>query len=216
MPSLSNLSLIHLFDFYLVFMFAAGTIRRIDQYLNIGRLVVSGPGRWPKLLALVAGHRMLFLTWTTVLPALLALLLTVVQLVASRMIWPEAGTPPSGLTWGRLAEYWPALMVIVPFGLVMLVVDAYGILVVGVIPRAELEKHFDQAEYWLGSRTASVVRVFTIGFVNPRRMVATEVRKALIAASRLLNTTLWWVIVQNSLRIAFGLSLWMTWALTRD
>jgi hypothetical protein len=216
MSGLSSLSLIHVFDFYLVFMFAAGTIRRIDQYLNLARLVVRLPGRWPRLLALVATHRTLFLTWATVLPALLALALSVVQLIASRMIWPEAGQPVSGLTWGRLLDHWPALVVVVPLGLTMLAVDAYGILVVGVIDRAQIEKHFDQAEYWLGSRAATVVRVFTFGFVNPRRMVAVEVRKALVDASRLLNTRLWWVIVQTGLRIAFGLSLWLTWALTRQ
>ncbi len=46
-------------------------------------------------------------------------------------------------------------------------------------------------------------------------MVAEEVRKALIDASNLLNTTLWWVSVQMSLRFSFGLSLWLTWALTK-
>ena len=43
-------------------------------------------------------------------------------------------------------------------------------------------------------------------------MVASEVEKALVQASRLLNNTLWWVIAQTSMRIAFGLSLWLTWA----
>ena len=39
-----------------------------------------------------------------------------------------------------------------------------------------LEKYFDQAEYWLRPWTAPVVRVFTFGYINPRQMVATEVR----------------------------------------
>jgi hypothetical protein len=46
-------------------------------------------------------------------------------------------------------------------------------------------------------------------------MVAEEVRKALVGASRMLNTTLWWVTVQLGVRIAFGLSLWLTWAAVR-
>ena len=62
---------------------------------------------------------------------------------------------------------------------------------------------------------ATVLRVFTLGFVNPRRMVAVEVQKALLEASRMLNSTLWWVTVQVGLRIAFGLALWLTWALTK-
>jgi hypothetical protein len=153
------------------------------------------------------------LTWSTILPALLALLLSLVQMLASRLVWPDAGRPPHGLTVWNLAEHWPAMLAVVPLGLGMLAIDLYGVLRVGAIDRALMEKYFDQAEYWLKSRTAHVVRVFTLGFVNPRRMVAVEVRKALLAASRLINTTLWWVIVQVGLRIAFGLSLWLTWAL---
>ena len=68
------------------------------------------------------------------------------------------------------------------------------------------------AEFWLRSRTATVVRVFTLGYVNPRHLVAIEVQKALVEASRLLNTTLWWMAVQTTLRLLFGLSLWLTYA----
>ena len=210
MSELAHLDLIRFLTFYLMLAFVAGTVRRIGQYLSIGRLVVTGPGRWPRLLALVKQHRMLFLTWSTVLPALLALLLSMVQLVASREIWPQAR-----LTAGELAQHAWALALVVPLGLGMLAVDGYGIIVVAAIDRALMERYFDQAEYWLRSRTATVVRVFTLGYVNPRRMVAVEVQKALIEASRLLNTTLWWVTVQVGLRIAFGLSLWVTWALLR-
>jgi hypothetical protein len=59
------------------------------------------------------------------------------------------------------------------------------------------------------------VRVFTLGYINPRRMVTLEVRKALVEASRLLNVTLWWVTAQVGLRAAFGLSLWLIYAWTR-
>ena len=77
-------------------------------------------------------------------------------------------------------------------------------------PRSNMLRRMTNA-----SHTAIVVRVFTFGFVNPRRLVTVEVRRALIDASRLLNTTLWWVIGQTGLRLAFGLALWLTWALTR-
>jgi hypothetical protein len=209
MSELAHLDLIRFLDFYLMFLFVAGTVRRVGQYLSIGRLVVAGPGRWPLLLALVKQHRMLFLTWSTVLPALLALLLSVIQLIASREIWPQAR-----LSAAELTRHWWALAVVVPLGLAMFAVDLYGIVIVAQVDQALMEKYFDQAEYWLRSRTATVVRVFTLGYINPRRLVAVEVQKALIEASRLLNTTLWWVSVQVGLRIAFGLSLWVTWALT--
>src|SRR5437763_457131 len=48
---------------------------------------------------------------------------------------------------------------------------------------------------------------------HARPMVAVEVRAALVSASALLNTTLWWVSIQTGLRIAYGLSLWATYAL---
>src|SRR5438093_13693448 len=97
----------------------------------------------------------------------------------------------------------------------MLVIDVYGIVVVGELNRCEMEKYFDQAEYWLRSKTAHVVRVFTFGMVNPRQMVAAEVRKALIECSRMLNTTLWWTSLQIGLRTVFGLVLWGTWGLMK-
>jgi hypothetical protein len=43
-------------------------------------------------------------------------------------------------------------------------------------------------------------------------MVAVEVRKALIEASKLINSTFWWVSIQTGLRVAFGLALWLTYA----
>jgi hypothetical protein len=214
MTGLWDLSLIHFLDFYLMFVFLVGTARRIGQYRTFAGLIFRFPGRWPQLFALVKVHRTVFLTWATILPAFLALLLSLIQLLASRLVWPDAGRPPGGLTVRHLADHWPALLAVVPLGLAMMGIDLYGIVRVGKLDREEVEKHFDQAEYWLRSRSAHVVRVFTLGFVNPRRMVAVEVRKALVAASQLINTTLWWVIAQVGLRIAFGLSLWLTWAVT--
>src|SRR5262249_38293123 len=89
----------------------------------------------------------------------------------------------------------------------------WGVVRVAPINQAEMEKYFDQAEFWLRSWTAPVVRVFTLGRIHPRRMVAIEVRIALVNSSRLLNSTLWWVVIQAGLRIAFGLSLWGSYAL---
>ena len=209
MSAFWNLNLIHLFDFYLMLALLAGIAQRFGRYQAIGRLVVAGPGRWPRLLDLVKHHRMVFLTWSTILPALLALGLSLAQWIASRQVWPHAD-----LTAGQLAAHWLAALVIAPLGLAMLGVDIYGIVVVGELDRPLLEKYFDQAEYWLRSRTAHVVRVFTFGMINPRQMVNVEVGKALIQASHMLNTTLWWVTAQVGLRVAFGLSLWLTWALT--
>ena len=128
-------------------------------------------------------------------------------MLASRLFWPQAQV----LT-GELVDVWPALVAIASIGLAMLAVDVYGMIDVGTLDRQEMEKYFDQAEYWLRSKTAHVVRVFTFGRINPRRMVADEVRKALVDVAQMLNTSLWWMTLQLGLRIAFGLSVWLTWA----
>ena len=201
-----QLNLIHLFDFYLALVFVLSTAMRFRQYEAVVRLVRALPERWPCLLKLVKEHHGIFLTWTTVLPAVLALLLYLVHTVAYRFVWPHAN-----LTAGDLHGLWLAVAIIVVSGLAMLGVDGYATFRVGQLDRALLEKYFDLAEFWLRSWVAPVVRVFTLGYINPRKMVTVEVRKALGDASRLLNSTLWWVSLQVSLRIAFGLALWITW-----
>jgi hypothetical protein len=214
MGGISSLNLIHFLDFYFMFIFFAGLIRRFNQYRSFGRLALTGPGRWPLLLKLISEHRTIFVTWATVLPLLLTLLLSVAQLYASRSLFPEAGHEEHGLSVSRLIEHWPALFAVVPLALAMFAVDLYFLIDVGEVNRSELEKYFDQAEYWLRSPTAHVVRVFTLGYISPRRMVNEEVQKALVDASRQLNTNLWWFVVAIALRVACCLSLWLTWALT--
>jgi hypothetical protein len=209
-----TLNLIHFLDFYFAFMFFAGTLRRLGQYHSVGQLVFAGPTRWPHLLKLLSEYRTILWTWSMILPALLALLLWLVQMLASRFVFPDAGNPQDALTPQRLLEYWPALIVVAPLGLAMFAFDLYSLYLVGQFDRDMLEKYFDQAEYWLRSKTAHVVRVVTFGRINPRRMVAEEVEKALVEVGDMLNFTLWWVAMQIGLRFAFALSLWLTWAWT--
>jgi hypothetical protein len=208
MAWLTQLRLIRLFDLYLTVILLVGTGLRIRQYRTILGLIRTFPGRWPKLLQLVKQHHNVFLTWGTVFPLLVTLVLWTAQTLASRLIWPHAD-----LTVARLFELWPALPLVAVSGLAMLGMDLYGSFRVGHIDREEMEKYFDQAEYWLQSWAAPVVRVFTFGFINPRRMVAVEVRTALVNVSVMLNRTLWWVSIQAGLRIAYGLSLWGTYLL---
>ena len=97
-------------------------------------------------------------------------------------------------------------------GLVMLAVDLYFIIRVGAIDRKETEQYLDEAEHWLTSWKAPAIRIFTFGFINPRKMVDAEVRKALEEGKGLLSRNLWWMTVQAALRILFGLTLWIAWA----
>lgn len=214
MNGLLSLNLIHFLDFYFTLLFVFGLYRRFALYREAVRLAVASPRRWPQVLQLANEHRTVFLTRGTIRPALWAFGLMLAQLVASRFLWPDAGRPPEGLTPGKLLEYWPALFVVLPLGLAMVGFDAYTLFLVGTLDRSVIEKHLDQAEYWLNSHTAFVVRVVTLGYLNPRQMVADEVRKALATVSELLTYSLWWTTIQVGLRFSFGLSLWLTWAVT--
>jgi hypothetical protein len=180
---------------------------RVRQYEAVISLVRALPERWPRLLRLVRQHHAVFLTWTTMLPALLAAALSLIHMLACRLIWPQAA-----LTTEALSEYWLAWPLVMVLGAAMLGFDLYGTFRVGKVDRPLLEGYFDQAEYWLRSWVAPALSLFTLGYVNPRKMVNVEVRKALIETSQLLNATLWWVTIQVSLRIAFGLTLWLAYA----
>ena len=214
MNAVWSLNLIHFLDFYFALMFFAGTARRWGQYHSVGKLVFAGTSRWPKLLKLVSEYRTLFWTWSMILPGLLALGLWLLQMLASRFLFPSAGTAEDSLTIARLFEHWPALILVVPLGVAMTAFDLYSFYVVGQFDREMLEKYFDEAEYWLRSHTAHVVRVVSFGYFHPRRMVAQEVEKALVEVGNMLNFTLWWVSIQIGLRFLFALSLWLTWAVT--
>jgi hypothetical protein len=202
-----NLNLIHLFDFYLAVAFLVSTSLRVSQYRAIIALVRAVPGRWPRLFELVKQHHTIFLTWTTVLPGLLALSLCVIHMLACRLVWPHAA-----LTVAEVTAHWQAVTAVTLLGIAMLAVDTYGTFNYGEVDRSLMQKYFDQAEFWLRSWTAPVVRVFTLGYINPRKMVAVEVRKALTDASKLVNSTFWWVSGQTGLRVLFGLALWLTYA----
>src|SRR5262245_11652646 len=121
MAGLGNLNLIHLLDFYLMLAFLVSTYLRFRQYQVIVGLAVAVPGRWPRLLQLVRQHRMIFLTWSTVLPGALALSLCLLNTLACRLVWPHAN-----LTVKQLDGLWLALPVIALLGATMLAVDVYA------------------------------------------------------------------------------------------
>jgi hypothetical protein len=207
MSRLANLNLIDLFGFYLAAMFLLGTWRRLSQYRALGALLVSAPGRWPRLLKEMREHRAIFFTWSTLRPAVLALALTVIHVIASRVIWPRAH-----LTAVHVFDSWITFVLLLVTVLPMLAVDAYFLIRVGRIDRAETEKYLDQAEYWLTGWKAPVVRIVTFGYVDPRSIVSAEVQKALISISDLINRNLYWMSLQIGLRVVFGLTLWLVWA----
>lgn len=207
MHYVTQLNLIHVFNFYLGAMFFLGTYRRVAQYRSVAALLVAAPKRWPRLLQMMKQHRTIFLTWSTVRPAALALLLLIVNLIASRMLWPQAELSGEDL----LRRWYLPLLLLATF-LPMLAVDLFFLVRVGRIDQKDTESQLDQAESWLTGWKAPVVRALTFGYIDPRRMVSTEVQKALSAISDLVNRNLYWMSAQIGARVAFGLILWLTWA----
>ena len=90
MPPDSPLNLIRIFTFYLTFMFLLSFVRRWDVYWNAIRILVSVRGRWPKLIHQLSEHKSIILNWSFIRPAILAMILTGMQMIASWMIWPHA------------------------------------------------------------------------------------------------------------------------------
>jgi hypothetical protein len=208
MARLAALNLIEVFDVYLILGFIAGTVMRWKQYRTYLDFIFAFPNRWPKLLQLASKHRSVFLTWPTLLPIGLTFLLMAVNSLCLRLIFVDAQVTPS-----QLREHLIVLGIIVALGVGMLYQDLRAIFYVGVFDRLALEKDLDQAEYWLRSWVSPAVRILTFGYVNPRQIVNDEVYKALVDASLVVNVQMWRWSLQLGTRLAFGLALWLTWAI---
>jgi len=205
---MADLNLIHLFEFYLAAMFFLSTLRRLEQYRAIVAILFAAPGRWPNLLREMKQHRSIFVTWSTLRPAALTLSLLVINAIASRLVWPHAIVTPRDLMhdWSYLPIFLIALAA-------MLAIDSYFLIRVGRIDPVETALYLDKAEHWLTTWKAPVVRFFTLGYVDPRRMVSEQTRSALTEISNLINRNLYWMSLQVGLRVVFGLALWGAWAL---
>jgi len=206
MPAQAPINLIRVYDFYLALMFLISLVRRWEVYWDAVRLLVAVRGRWPRLLQRLGDHQSLLLNWAFFRPAVLALGLTVIQMICSRVIWPRAGLTGAEL----LADGWWVPAVVAPL-LPMLAVDVFFLVRVGRFDHAETMKYLDQAETWLGWK-GPLVRVVTLGYIDPHKMVDAEVRKNLAEIGTTVRSSLWWVSVQIALRVLFGLVLWTVWA----
>lgn len=208
MDDFLRINLIDLFTFYLTAVFILNTLRRLRQYRDMAALAATMPNRWPRVLRQIKQHWLMFLTWSVFRPAMVAITLIAAQIVCSRVIWPQAA-----LTGHNLLEEWWMVPVVGLAGGAMVAVDLYFFIRVGAIDRKETERYFDEAEHWLTSWKGPAIRIVTLGFINPRKMVDTEVRKALEESKGLLSRNLWWITLQAALRILFGLTIWISWAL---
>jgi hypothetical protein len=208
MDDFLRLNLIHLFTFYLTTMFIVGTVRRLRQYRDVVNMARGMPSRWPRVLGQIRKHWLMFLTWSTLRPALVALALIAVQMICSRLIWPRAQISVQDLA----LETWMLPIVGLTAG-AMAAVDFYFVIYIGSFDRKETERYLDEAEHWLTSWKAPMVRVLTMGIINPRKIVGDEVLKAMEEGRGLLRRNLWWLSLQAFLRVLFGLTIWICWAI---
>lgn len=206
---LASLNLLSVLEVYLILSFILSIIRRYSYYRAMLGFIVALPQRWPKLFQMAQTHSTIFLTWPTLVPIFVTFLLMAVNSIALNFIWVGASVTPEVL-W----HWWLALILVLGFGGPMLYLDVTAVLRPAEFDRGALEKHLDQAEYWLRSWVAPAVKVLTFGYVNPRQMVHDEVRKALVQATLDFNRMMWRWALQIGMRLAFGLTLWLTWALT--
>jgi hypothetical protein len=206
--SLSALNLIDVLNYYLILAFVVGTVVRIRNYRAILGVIFMFSNRWPKLLVLAKRYRLVFLRWPTLLPLGLTLVLLLGNTLASYFVWSQAK-----VTFDDLWQHWLALLAVTISGGLMVFLDCKAIFSVGRFDRAALEIDLDKAEHWLQSWQAPAVRFVTFGLINPRKIVNEQVREALVKASLIVNGQMWRWSLQIGMRLAFGLTLWITWAL---
>ncbi len=202
-----TLNLLDVFNYYLILAFLVSTGIRVQSYRAILGLVFASPGRWPKLLELVKKHRTIFLGWPMLLASGLALALMLGNSLAIRLVWVTAK-----VTFEELSLRWLPLAAVIVSGGLMLLLDCRAIFSVGRFDRTALEQDLDKAESWLKSWMAPAVRIITFGFVNPRKLVGAEVQKVLVDANWLVIGGMWRMSLRIGMQLAFGLSLWLTWA----
>jgi hypothetical protein len=191
---------------YLLFTFALSIVLRYKQYRAIVLIIAAVPQRWPRLFGLMRDHRTVFLTWPTLLPVGLTLLLLLLHSIAYQWVWPRATVTPA-----VLIDHWLALVLLALCTAFMLYFDYDALFSVWVFDREAAEKQLDQAEYWLRSPLSPAIKWLTLGYINPRRMVGDEVRKALTDASVSMKSMMWRWSVQTGARLAVELILWLTW-----
>lgn len=205
-------NLLRLFDFYLAVMLMVGFYRRRAVYRDV-LLITFGffLRRWPRLLRRFAQHRRELFNWQTMRPLVFAIILMAVQMLASRILFPNASVTLNQL----LDSWWQLALVIVTF-VPMAAVDLYFIIRVGSFDHKETVRSFNQAETWAGTWKAKAIRAITLGKVDPNRMVDEQVKEGLQQLGSTMAWAMWWVSTQVTLRLMFGLTLWLMWVLRSD
>lgn len=207
MTALLDTNLIRLFDFYLLLMFVISLLRRATFYKDVTLISIAAVMKQPNLVRRLGANRDILLNWSTIRPLVFAIVLMLVQFILSRLIWPEAT-----ITLREIGPHYGQDAVLVILFAAMFAVDLYFLIRIGQIDRGEANKTLLRAEYWLTSWQAPVISAVTFGYVNPRKMVDDQLREGLTWFRSTMAWSMWWVIVQVSLRVAFGVAIWLFWA----
>ena len=207
MTGFDAVNVIRLFDFYLASMFVLSLSRRYTVYWDTLHLLVQFRGRWPRLIDTLKAHHGVLVTAQVLRPLGVAVGLMLTQMICSRVIYPAAL-----LTVGEAKATWWMVPTLIAAALPMVAVDTYFLLRVAGFDRASSATYLDKAEYWLSSRYAPALRVATLGYVDPRRIVDEEVKKSLAQLGRTVRGSAWWVALQSGCRVACGLTVWAVWA----
>lgn len=202
-----TLNLIALFDFYLAAMFVLSLYRRRSVYLDALRIAFSTLGKRKKLLGVVAEHKRSLISGDVLRPMFVAFAVMLIQFMLSKLVFPQAKLRVSEIE----DPWWQAALIVTAF-VPMFTVDVYFLIRVGRFSHGATADYLDYAERWLGKR-GSAVRVITLGIVNPRKIVGVRVRDNLKELGATVSWSMWWVTVQVVLRTAFGLAIWLLWAL---
>ena len=210
MTRLDAANVIRIFDFYLAAAFVLSLSRRYAVYWDTLTLLVRFRGRWPRLVSRLKDHHGVFVTGDVLRPLALAAALTVTQMLLSRVVFHDAR-----LTAGEVASTWWMLALLLTALLPMLAVDTYFLVRVAGFDRRTAEESLDQAEHWLSSWKAPLVRAVTLGYVDPRGMVDAELKKSLEWLGQSTRRTAWWVALQVTCRVVCGATIWGLWLLNR-
>lgn len=203
----NTLDLIHVLNYYLMLAFLISMVLRIRSYRAILGLIFACRNRWPRLMELVKKHRSVFLGWPTLLAIALAFAIMIVNFLVTHWIWPQARVRVGDL-WGHWLPFGAVLL----SGGVMLFFDFKATFSTGQFDRADLEANLDNAESWLKSWMSPTLRIVTLGFVSPRRIVGAQVHQSLVDANWIVIGGMWRMSLRIGIRLAFGLSIWLTWA----
>jgi hypothetical protein len=207
-----HVNLLPLYNLYLIIIFALGTAVRYRLYIQVISLVLAFPSRWPKLGQLLLQHRWMLIGWRTLLPTVLTLLFTAIHSFVLYWLLPSAVLTPLEL---RHHLGWAVLLA--GLALAVILLDGFSLYVQNqnwVTP--ELQKQFDQAEFWLSSRWSTVIEWLSFKKVRPRQLVQEQLRAAMEAVAQTVNWALWYWAAQLLARALLALALWTAWFFLRS